>query len=103
VIGYWIGGLICLSRIAVVQDRRKYSPLFFRLSGLGVVYAVNIVLAVIAAFKAPERGQPVPLWVAKTLAVGGIAYDQLTQLPTLDEIEELKNRNGARAPKKGKK
>jgi hypothetical protein len=69
-----------------------------------VVYAVNIVLAVITAFKAPGRGQPVLLWVSKVLAVGGIAYDQLTQLPTLDEIEELKNRKGARAPKKkGKK
>ncbi len=66
------------------------------------MYAVNIVLAVMAAFKAPERGQPIPLWVAKTVAVGGIAYDQLTQLPTLDEIKELKNRKGARAVKNKK-
>jgi hypothetical protein len=68
-----------------------------------VVYAVNLVLAVIAAFKCGERGQPVPLWVAKTVFVGGVAYDQLTQLPTMDEIEEEKNRKGARAAKNKKK
>jgi hypothetical protein len=68
-----------------------------------VVYAVNIVLAVIAGFKCGERGQPVPLWVAKTVFVGGVAYDQLTQLPTMDEIEEEKNRKGARAAKNKKK
>jgi hypothetical protein len=67
-----------------------------------VVYAVNIVLAVIAAFKCPARGQPIPLWVAKTVAVGGVAYDQLMQLPTLEEIEEVKNRKGARAAKNKK-
>jgi hypothetical protein len=81
----------------------KDSPFIFRLSGLGVVYAVNLVLAVIAAFKCGERGQPVPLWVAKTVFVGGVAYDQLTQLPTMAEIEEEKNRKGARAAKNKKK
>jgi hypothetical protein len=80
----------------------KHSPFLFRLSGLGVVYSVNMVLAVIAAFKCKDRGQPVPLWVAKTVFVGGVAYDQLTQLPTFAEIEEEKNRKGARAAKNNK-
>jgi hypothetical protein len=68
-------------------------------TGLGTVYAINTVLAVIAAFKANERGQPIPLWVMKTFSVGGLAYDQLTQLPTLEEVEKLKAIKGARASK----
>lgn len=70
--------------------------------GLGTVYLINLVLAVVAAFKAGERGQPIPLWVAKTFSIGGIAYDQLTQLPTLAEIKELETRKGARAVKNKK-
>jgi hypothetical protein len=66
------------------------------------VYAINIVLAVLAAFKAGERGQPAILWVVKTFSVGGLAYDQLTQLPTLEEVEKAKSRKGARALKKKK-
>jgi hypothetical protein len=53
-----------------------------------------LVLAVLAVFKAGERGQPTLLWVAKTLSVGGLAYDQLMQLPTLDEAKKAGNRNG---------
>ena len=68
--------------------------------GLGTVYAINAVLAVFAVFKARERGQPIPLWVAKTFGVGGLAYDQLTQLPTLEEIERVKAVKGARAQKR---
>ena len=75
----------------------------FRSPGLGTVYAINIVLAVLAVFKAGERGQPAFLWAAKTFLVGGIAYDQLTQLPTLEEIEKVKSREGARALKNKKK
>jgi len=67
--------------------------------GLGTVYAINTVLAVIAAFKAPGRGQPVSLWVAKTFSIGGLAYDQLMQLPTLEEIERVKSVKGKRALK----
>jgi hypothetical protein len=63
------------------------------------VYAINTVLAVLSAFKAPERGQPVPLWAAKTFSVGGLAYDQLMQLPTLDQIEKAKSVKGKRALK----
>jgi hypothetical protein len=66
------------------------------------VYAINFVLAVLSVFKAGERGQPAFLWVAKTFSVGGLAYDQLTQLPTLEEIEKAKARKGARALKKKK-
>jgi len=61
--------------------------------GLGTVYSINILLTVLAFFKAGERGQPAFLWMSKTLSVGGLALDQLTQLPTLEEIEadQVKN------------
>ena len=59
-------------------------------------------MAVLAVFKASERGQPAGLWAAKTFSVGGLAFDQLTQLPTLAEVEEMKNRKGARAIKNRK-
>jgi hypothetical protein len=58
---------------------------------------------VLVAFKAPERGQPIPLWVVKTFSVGGLAYDQFMQLPTLDEIEKAKSVKGARAVKTKKR
>ncbi|KAL3945892.1 MAG: hypothetical protein SGBAC_000043 [Bacillariaceae sp.] len=67
--------------------------------GLGTVYAVNAIFAILAVFKAGERGQPALLWVAKTFTVGGLAYDQLTQLPTTEQIEKAKNQKGARALK----
>ncbi len=54
----------------------------------------------LAVFKANERGQSPGLWAAKTFSVGGLAFDQLTQLPTLKETEELLNRKGKRAVKK---
>ncbi|KAI2491849.1 hypothetical protein MHU86_22702 [Fragilaria crotonensis] len=56
--------------------------------GLSTVFGINAILALLSVFKASERGQPVILWVAKTFAVGGLAFDQLTQLPTLDEIKK---------------
>lgn len=62
--------------------------------GLAVTYAINFVLAVLAVFKAGERGQPAFLWVLKTLSVGGLAFDQLTQLPTLEQLN--KNSRGRR-------
>ncbi len=68
--------------------------------GLATVYLINTILAVLATFKAAERGQSSLLWAAKTFSVGGLAFDQLTQLPTLKEIEEIENRKGARAIKK---
>ena len=64
------------------------------------MYAINAVLAVLATFKAGERGQPKLLWGAKTLSVGGLAYDQLTQLPTTAEIERRKAVKGKRALKR---
>ena len=68
--------------------------------GLGVVYLINIVLAVLAAFKAGERGTSPLLWAVKCFSVGGLAFDQLTQLPTKDEVAAEKARKGARAMKK---
>jgi hypothetical protein len=65
--------------------------------GLCVVYAINTTLAVSALFQAGERGQPAFLWIAKTLSVGGLAYDQLTQLPTLEEVEQTRAKKGKRA------
>ena len=60
---------------------------------------INSGLAVFAAFKAAERGQPGPLWAAKTLSVGGLALDQLMQLPTVEQLERAKARKGKRAIK----
>ena len=74
----------------------KYIP------GLGTVYAINTVLAMLAVFKAQERGQPIPLWVAKTFSVGGLAFDQLTQLPTTAEVEKAQSIKGARSLKNRK-
>jgi len=71
--------------------------------GLGTVYAINAVLAAVSVFKARERGQPVPFWMVKTFTVGGLAYDQLTQLPTVEEIEKVQAMKGARALKNRKK
>jgi hypothetical protein len=56
--------------------------------GLGVIYLINTVLAIVAAGSAPSRNQPAVLWAAKTFAVGGIAYDQLMQIPTPEELTE---------------
>lgn len=56
--------------------------------GLATIYGINLVLAVIAALSAPGRNQPALLWGAKTFAVGGIAYDQLMQIPTPAELEK---------------
>jgi hypothetical protein len=64
------------------------------------VYAINAVLAVFATFAAGERGQSKALWGIKTFSVGGLAYDQLTQLPTLAQVEAAKSRKGKRALKK---
>ena len=65
--------------------------------GLGTVYACNVVMAVFAAFKAPPRGQSSLLWGIKTVAVGGLAYDQLTQLHTEEETAARKAVKGKRA------
>jgi len=72
-------------------------------TGLGTVYGINIILAVLATFKAGERGQPAPLWIAKVFTVGGLAFDQLTQLPTLEQVESAKARKGKRALKNQRK
>jgi len=71
--------------------------------GLGTIYGINAILAVLASFKAAERGQPAPLWMAKTFTVGGLALDQLTQLPTTEQVEAAKARKGKRALKNRKK
>ncbi|VEU41196.1 unnamed protein product [Pseudo-nitzschia multistriata] len=71
--------------------------------GLGTIYGINALLAVVASFKAGERGQPAPLWMAKTFTVGGLALDQLTQLPTTAQIEAAKARKGKRALKNMKR
>jgi hypothetical protein len=63
------------------------------------VYLINAGLAVLAVFQASERGQPGPLWAAKTLSVGGLALDQLRQLPTVEQLERAKARKGKRAIK----
>ena len=77
--------------------------LVYIIAGLGTIYAINTILAIIVAVKvAPERGQPTFLWVMKTFSVGGLAFDQLTQLPTLEEINMAQSTKGSRAIKKNK-
>jgi hypothetical protein len=71
-------------------------------TGLAVVYLINAGLAAFAVLKAGERGQPGPLWALKTFSVGGLALDQLMQLPTLEEVERAKSRKGKRALKNRK-
>jgi len=71
--------------------------------GLLSVYLINAVLAVLSIFKAQSRGQPIGLWVAKCLTVGGLAFDQLTQLPTLEEIEAAKEEKNDRFGSRGRK
>ena len=61
--------------------------------GLAITYSINLVLAVLAGFQAGSKDQPALLWVAKTFSVGGLAYDQLSQLPTKDEIKKANSRN----------
>lgn len=68
---------------------------------------INTILAVLAAISAPSRSQPSLLWAAKTFAVGGIAYDQLMQIPTPEEAaekarkeQEAMNARGRRRSKK---
>ena len=56
--------------------------------GLATIYLVNAVLAVFSAMEAPSRNQSPILWGVKTFAVGGIAYDQLMQIPTPKELAE---------------
>lgn len=72
--------------------------------GLGTIYLINTVLAVLAGISAPSRNQPSLLWAVKTFSVGGIAYDQLMQIPTPEELverarkeeENLNRRSGRR-------
>ena len=71
--------------------------------GLGTIYGINALLCVVAFFKAKERGQSAPIWIAKTLTVGGLALDQLSQLPTTEQIEKAKARKGKRALRNMKK
>jgi len=78
--------------------------------GLGTIYLINTILAVIAAISAPSRNQPSLLWGVKTFAVGGIAYDQLMQIPTPEELEKrareeeemTKRRSGRRGGRRQK-
>ena len=56
--------------------------------GLGTIYLINTVLAIFSATSAPSRNQSSLLWGAKTFAVGAIAYDQLMQIPTPEELRD---------------
>ncbi|KAL3769587.1 hypothetical protein ACHAWU_005539 [Discostella pseudostelligera] len=67
--------------------------------GLGTIYLINTILAIFAAMSAPSRNQSAILWGAKTFAVGGIAYDQLMQIPTPEEAAENARREQERLNK----
>jgi len=89
-IGHFIGAVVALLMAFVEYPGFPLTnlpdPLRGALQGgLATIYLVNAVLAVLAAVSAPERNQPALLWAAKAFAVGGIAYDQLMQIPTPEE------------------
>jgi hypothetical protein len=44
------------------------------------VYLINIALAVNVYGKAKAQGQPPVFWTVKTLVLGGLAYNELTQV-----------------------
>jgi hypothetical protein len=72
----------------VTSHAHSFFPSLCYSKGLGTIYLINTILAVLAAISAPSRKQPSFLWAAKTFAVGGIAYDQLMQIPTPEELVE---------------
>ena len=91
---------ICFTLLIDVDIVILFFSNLFRI-GLGFVYGINALLAILVAVRvAPDRGQPAPLWIMKTFTVGGLAFDQLMQLPTLLEIEKAKSVKGSRANKK---
>ena len=51
----------------------------FLQSGLGVVYSMNFVLAIVAYFRAKEKNLPKSFWAIKTFLLGGIALYEVTQ------------------------
>ena len=77
-----------------------YVSFFSTTTGLASVYLINTVLAILAVFAAGERGQPAGLWAAKCFSVGGLAYDQLSQIPTTKEVEARLAKKGKRALKR---
>jgi len=52
-------------------------------SGVSVVLLVNFLLALSTKFLVDSRGQSFILFFSKTLVVGGLAFDQLLQLPKI--------------------
>jgi len=115
-VGHFIGALACIMMAFVEYPGFPLTnlpdPLRGALQGgLGTVYLINVILAVLAAISAPSRGQPSLLWGAKTFAVGGIAYDQLMQIPTPEERaaevrreeEMTRRRQGRRGEKRGRR
>lgn len=86
-IGHFIGvlGILIMAFIEYPGFPLTNLPTPLRISiqgGLGTVFSINFILAVLSAFEAPKRGQPMSLWAIKAFTLGGLAYDQLTQLPT---------------------
>lgn len=51
----------------------------FLKSGLAVVYAINTVLAVVAALEAKKKNLPVIFWAIKTFLLGGVAFYEVRQ------------------------
>ncbi|GKY93064.1 hypothetical protein MPSEU_000274700 [Mayamaea pseudoterrestris] len=106
-VGHFVGALVIML-MAFVQYpgfplTNLPTPVRDALQGaLGLVFAINTVLAVQATFKASERGQSKVLWAIKTFSVGGLAVDQLSSLPTLAEVERAKLVKGKRALKNKK-
>ena len=62
----------------------------FLRQGLGVVYAINTVLAGQAFFKAKEKNLPAFFWAAKCFILGGIAYYEIVNAKDPAKMNESK-------------
>ena len=65
----------------------------FLKSGLGVVYSINIVLAVQGFLNAKSKNLPAFFWGAKCLILGGIAYYEITQAVDPAKVGEPKDKS----------
>ena len=70
----------------------------FLKQGLAVTYAINTVLAVLAAINAKSKNLPVIFWALKTFLVGGVSYYEIQQAkdPKKMNVVEEVNRQSKR-------
>jgi len=89
-IGHFFGLLTIILMSTVVYPGFPLTdlPVAIRVAirnGLCVVAVINLLMALGTGVVVEKKGQKWPLWFAKTLVVGGLAFDQLMQLPDKDK------------------